>query len=82
MKLSKWGNSLAIRVPAEIVDLLHLKEGDPIEVGIAGRQSFNIRRDPAMQKALAQIQRLRRPLPAGFKFDREEAHQRGSKTAK
>jgi antitoxin MazE len=39
MQVSKWGNSLAIRLPAAVVDALELKEGDHIEVTIAGARS-------------------------------------------
>lgn len=77
MQVSKWGNSLAIRLPAKVVRALNLKEGDHIEVGIAEDRKFTIRRDPGIEKALASIRRLRRPLPPGFKFDREDAHARG-----
>ena len=30
MKVSKWGNSLAIRLPAEMVEKLGVKEGDEV----------------------------------------------------
>ena len=36
MKVARWGNSLAIRLPAVIVELLELKEGDEIEIRAAG----------------------------------------------
>ena len=32
MQVSKWGNSLAVRLPASIVEALHLKEGDDISI--------------------------------------------------
>jgi antitoxin MazE len=80
MQVSKWGNSLAIRLPAEVVGALGLKEGDRIEVGIAGDRRFTVRRDLSAEAALARIRRLRRPLPPGFTFDREEAHARSSKS--
>ena len=76
MQVSKWGNSLAIRLPAAIVEALELKEGDDIEVRVAGPRSFEVSRDPARQEALARLRKLSRPLPAGFVFDREEAHER------
>jgi antitoxin MazE len=86
MQVSKWGNSLAIRLPAEVVGALGLKEGDHIEVGVdvdAGRDpKFTIRRDPRIEEALARIRRLRRPLPPGFKFDRLDANARISKPRK
>jgi len=39
MQVSKWGNSLAVRLPAAVVDALGLKEGDDIEIRIAGERS-------------------------------------------
>ena len=76
MQVSKWGNSLAVRLPAEVVEALNLKEGDQIEIRIADKHEFEVRRDPSRQKALARLRRLRRPLPAGFVFDREDANAR------
>jgi antitoxin MazE len=34
MQVSKWGNSLAIRLPAAVVQVLALKEGDEIEITV------------------------------------------------
>jgi antitoxin MazE len=76
MQVSKWGNSLAVRLPSEVVEALNLKEGDQIEITIADTREFEVRRDPARQRALERLRRLRRPLPAGFVFDRAEANAR------
>jgi antitoxin MazE len=76
MQVSKWGNSLAVRLPAAIVEMLELKEGDQIEVCVAGAREFEIDRDRSREQALERLRQLRRPLPAGFKFDREEANER------
>jgi antitoxin MazE len=76
MQVAKWGNSLAVRLPSEVVEALKLKEGDQIEIRIADEREFEIRRDPARQRALARLRRLRRPLPPGFIFDRDEANAR------
>ena len=76
MQVAKWGNSLAVRLPAAVVEALNLKEGDHIEIRVAGSRRFEIDRDRTVETALEQIRRLRRPLPRGFKFDREEAHER------
>lgn len=76
MQISKWGNSLAIRIPSEVVEALDLKEGDQIEVKIAGAREFEVRRDRTREKALERLRRLRRPLPAGFVLDRSEANAR------
>jgi antitoxin MazE len=76
MQVSKWGNSLAVRLPADVVEALKLKEGDQIEIRVAEARRFEVRRDPARQRALDRLRRLRRPLPAGFVFDRAEANVR------
>ena len=76
MQVSKWGNSLAIRLPASVVDALALKEGDQIEIRIAGARDFVVTRDRSAADALKRLRRLRRPLPPGFKFDRVEANER------
>jgi antitoxin MazE len=80
MQVSKWGNSLAIRLPAAVVEALKLKEGDKIEIRIAGGRVFEVSRDQSRQRALETLRKLSRPLPPGFVFDREEAHERGSRS--
>ena len=76
MKVAKWGNSLAVRLPAAVVEALELKEGDQIEVNVAGTRKLEIGRDMTKEEALAMIRRLRRPVPPGFKFNRLDAYER------
>jgi antitoxin MazE len=76
MQVAKWGNSLAVRLPAAVVEALGLKEGDQIEIRIAGDRQFEVSRDRRPQKALARLRRLRRPLPPGFTFDRQDVNER------
>ena len=52
MQVAKWGNSLAVRLPAAVVDALELKEGDQIEIRIAADREFEVSRDRSRQKAL------------------------------
>ena len=35
IQISKWGNSLALRIPAEVVKQIHLKEGDQVEATLS-----------------------------------------------
>ena len=65
-----------MRLPTAVVDALELKEGDRIEIRIAGERVFEVSRDQSKSHALARLRRLRRPLPPGFVFDREEANAR------
>lgn len=78
MQVTRWGNSLAIRLPAAVVEALSLKEGDDIEVRVAGERLFDIARDQSRARALERIRALRKPLPPGWSFDRDEATERSS----
>ena len=77
MQVSKWGNSLAIRIPATVVDALSLREGDDIEVIIADERVFKIAKKPGKEALMARLRKLRGKLPADFRFDRDEANVRG-----
>lgn len=74
MQVSKWGNSLALRLPAALVKNLGLKEGDEIEVVAADRQQMEIARPPSREELLARIEKFRGLLPADFNFNRDEAN--------
>jgi antitoxin MazE len=76
MQVERWGNSLAIRLPASVVEALELKEGDDIEVRVAGERAFDIDRDRSRERALDRIRTLRKPMPAGWRFDRDETNVR------
>ena len=76
MQVAKWGNSLAIRLPAAIVEALELKEGDDIEIRVAGDRAFDVDRDKNREWALQVLNRIKKPMPAGWKFDRDEANER------
>ena len=76
MQVGKWGNSLAVRLPAAVVEALDLKEGDDIEIRITGEREFEVSRDRIKERALSRLRKLRRPLPRGFSFSRDEANER------
>ena len=75
MQIAKWGNSLAVRLPASVVEALQLKDGDNIEIHIASEKIFEIEKKPSAQELLARLRKYRGRLPADFKFDRLEAHE-------
>jgi len=76
MRVAKWGNSLAVRLPASVVDALELNEGDEIEIGVAGEREFGVSRKPGRDALLKRLRAFRGRLPADFKFDRDEANAR------
>ncbi len=76
MRVVKWGTSLAIRLPAAIVEALALRAGDEIEVRVAPSCGVEIDRGQAREHALTTIRSFRKALPSGWNFDREEASER------
>ena len=76
MKVSKWGNSLAIRLPASLVESLNLKEGDDVVVRPSPEGELQFYRKPSRQELLDRLDEFRGRLPADFKFDRDEANAR------
>ena len=76
MQVAKWGNSLAIRLPAAVVEALKLKEGDEIEIHVADAREFAVARKPSRVDLLKRLRAFRGRLPPDFKFDREEANAR------
>ena len=76
MRVAKWGNSLAVRLPDAIVKALKLKSGDEIEIVVTGEREFQVERDKGRERALARLRALKKTLPKGFRFDREEANAR------
>lgn len=76
MQVSKWGNSLAVRLPSTVVEALELKEGDDIEIHVAGSRSFAVARRSTSKQLLERLRGLRDRLPADFRFDRLEANER------
>src|SRR5207302_195391 len=76
MRIAKWGNSLAVRLPASVVDALELKEGDEIEIHVADEREFGVSRKPGREELLKRLRAFRGRLPADFKFERDEANAR------
>ena len=76
MKVSKWGNSLAVRLPVTVVQALDLQEGDEIELHVANRGELEVARKPGREELIQKLRSYRGRLPPDFKFDREEANAR------
>ncbi|MBO4226254.1 AbrB/MazE/SpoVT family DNA-binding domain-containing protein [Bradyrhizobium neotropicale] len=77
MLVSKWGNSLAVRLPKTLVDQLGLKEGDELNIVVAKDGVLEVETAEAQrQRALDRLAKLNWTLPEGYKFDRDEANER------
>ena len=76
MRVAKWGNSLAVRLPDAVVKALRLKTGDDIEIVVSGTRQFQVERSRGRERALQRLRALKTRLPKGVRFDRDEANVR------
>lgn len=76
MKVAKWGNSLAVRLPAAVVEALQLQDGDDIEIRVDSPRSLSVVKKPDIEEMFARVRKLRGAAPKDFKFDREELYER------
>ncbi|WP_300043002.1 AbrB/MazE/SpoVT family DNA-binding domain-containing protein [uncultured Paracoccus sp.] len=76
MQVAKWGNSLAVRLPARMVQELGLKAGDEIEITAADAGHFQVQRRRDPEEILKQLRTFRGLMPKGYRFDRDEANAR------
>jgi antitoxin MazE len=76
MQVAKWGNSLAIRIPAAVAEALELQAGDEVQIRVEGAREFALRRKPGREDLLKRLRAFRGRLPVDFVFDRDEANER------
>jgi antitoxin MazE len=69
MKVVKWGNSLAIRLPAALVEAMGWKEGDDININA---HDPNAPRKPVDEAFKARMNAYRDRLPPDIKFAWDE----------
>ena len=68
MQVAKWGNSLAIRIPAAVVEALSLAPGDEVEVRIEGGAQLCADAKAGARSSARAAARLPRPPSAGFRL--------------
>ena len=76
MRVSKWGHSLAVRLPKALVEDLGLKSGDELEIVSATPRRVAIARDERRARAVERMRARAWPMPGGYAFDRDEANTR------
>ena len=77
MQVSKWGNSLAVRLPKALVEELGLKEGDELDVVASRKGAIEVEtKEERHRRAIENLASLNWTLPADYKFDRDEANER------
>lgn len=76
MRVARWGISLAVRIPAGVVDALGLKAGDEVEIRVANRRDLEIASEQDRKDLIRSLRAFRGRLPTDFVFDRQEANKR------
>lgn len=76
MKFAKWGNSIAVRIPAEVVTKLGISPDEEAQIKVTGEFSFEITRDRSRQNAIEKLRKLRFVVPDDYVFDRNEIYDR------
>ncbi len=83
MKVSKWGNSLAVRLPADLVEKLGIKEGDELveQPGFGEEKQVLLKLELTREERLERLREFRKTVkwPEGYKFNREELYNRPKK---
>ncbi len=75
MQIAKWGNSLAVRLPADLVRKLDLREGDQVDI-VPGDAGLAVTRHPRPEDVLEGLRRFRGRLSPEDRLDRDAAHER------
>jgi len=66
LQIAKWGNSLAVRIPADYVRQIGIKEGDQLEAHLSVDGALNLRPASWSRKAFArELLQTRETLPMG-----------------
>ena len=76
MRVSKWGSSLAVRLPKALVEALKLSPGDELKVVEAAKTRIAVEKVDKRAEFVRQVEQFHFPLPEGYKFDRDEANER------
>ncbi len=76
MKFAKWGNSIAVRIPADVVAKLGISPNEEAQIKVTGDNSFEVTRDRRREEAIEKLRSMRFALPDDYVFNREELHER------
>jgi antitoxin MazE len=75
MRIERWGETLAVRLPEALVRSLGLEEGDEIALRVDA-DGIAVAREPGPDEILASLRRFRGGLPAAERLRRDDANDR------
>jgi antitoxin MazE len=76
MLVSKWGDSLAVRLPNALVEKMGLRAGDELNIVDVVERTLVVQKQNLRKAALERLASLNWTLPSDYKFDRDEANER------
>jgi antitoxin MazE len=76
MNVSKWGHSLAVRLPGKIVEALRLEPRASLDILESGGGEDAAEEAARRARFLAAMEKIRWSAPEDYKFDRDEANER------
>jgi antitoxin MazE len=76
MQVSKWGDSLAVRLPKALVEKMGLRAGDELNIIDVVERTLIVEKEQRRQAALEELATLNWTLPPDYKFDRDETNER------
>jgi antitoxin MazE len=71
MLVSKWGNSLAVRLPNALVEKVGLRAGDELDIVDVFERTLIVQKQDRRKAALERLASLNWTLPPDYTFDRE-----------
>lgn len=76
MQVSRWGNSLGVRLPKKLVEELGLSAGDELVITAASKDRIAVEKTDRRQAALARMAARKWVLPPDYRFERDDANER------
>jgi len=74
MKVARWGNSLAVRLPRAHVEALGLREGDEVEIPAEAIRKVASADDAHRAAALKRLSEIGWEGPPGYTFRRDDVY--------
>jgi antitoxin MazE len=76
LRILKWGNSLAVRLPKELVEKLGIAEGDDVDVTSPDAQTIMISKKDGKNDFFVKLRVLQKPKPEGSGWSRDDPNAR------
>ncbi len=76
MRVSKWGGSLAVRLPKALVEKMGLVAGGEISIVDVADRTLVVQKEDRRKAALGRMAARNWTRPPDYKFDRNEANER------